>query len=140
MIAQIPQVSFEVFAPDLAVAPELDAGYLPGLYAPIHSALSHLQLSTDVADREEVQALSSQLGASCSSCWDHSCLYWLPRAHSNSMSALQPFQGAVVRFQGLLEGLQGPFEMSCWRSTSHPSMSARVAGAIEYPGVQNQFR
>ena len=56
------QVRFEVLAPDLYVAPELDAGYLPALYAPIDPALAHPQLFSNIIDREEVQAPLSRLG------------------------------------------------------------------------------
>ena len=62
LVALSFQVRFEVFAPDLYVAPELDAWYLPALYAPIHPALAHPQLLADIVDREEVQVSPSRLG------------------------------------------------------------------------------
>jgi hypothetical protein len=59
LVALSFQVPLEVLAPDLYVAPELDAGYLPALYAPVDPALAHPKLPADVRDREEIEAFSS---------------------------------------------------------------------------------
>ena len=56
LVALSFQVPLEVLAPDLYVAPELDAGYLPALYAPVDPALAHPKLPADVRDREQIEA------------------------------------------------------------------------------------
>src|SRR5215212_2869180 len=58
LVALRLQVPFEIFAPDLYVAPELNGGYLPTLYTPVDPRFAHPQLLADVRDREEIEVPS----------------------------------------------------------------------------------
>ena len=58
MVALVLQVPFEVFAPDLYVAPKLNGGYLPALDVPVDPRFAHPQLLADVGDREEIKSSS----------------------------------------------------------------------------------
>ena len=55
------QIPFEVFAPDLYVATERQAWYLPAPYALVDPALAHPQLLADLRDREENKSSSCSL-------------------------------------------------------------------------------